>query len=472
MAGLKPLAESRVAHETWWRDFWRRSWIFATDTGPDTGAEDVTRGYVLQRYITACAGRGALPIKFNGSLFTVPTPTGWGGDPDYRRWGSGYWWQNTRLPYISLCTTGDFELFEPLFRMYAGPTLDLAQYRTRHHLGQPGAFLNECSYFWGAAFNDIYGWSRPDDLPPGINREGWHRWEFTAGYELAFMMFDYYEHTRDESFLKTTLLPFTREVLTFYDSRYPIDPAGKIVIHPAQSLETWWDCTNPMPDIAGLTSVTDRVLGLPEALVPAEDRALARRLREKMPPLPTREDNGARILAAAERYADKRNIENPELYAIFPFGLVGLGRPGLEQGIEAFQRRAERGFEGWRPDDLIAARLGLVETARTGLVQRARSKHAESRFPAFWGPNFDWVPDQDHGGVLMKTFQSMLIQTNGAAIHLMPAWPAGWDAEFRVHAPGRSTLEGTIRGGKLTRLSVSPKERRADVVPPIGQTLP
>ena len=34
-------------------------------------AETVTRGYTLQRWVSACAGRGAYAIKFNGSIFTV-----------------------------------------------------------------------------------------------------------------------------------------------------------------------------------------------------------------------------------------------------------------------------------------------------------------------------------------------------------------------------------------------------------------
>ncbi len=40
----------------------------------------VSQGYALQRYITACAGRGVYPIKFNGSLFTVPYPGRPGSD--------------------------------------------------------------------------------------------------------------------------------------------------------------------------------------------------------------------------------------------------------------------------------------------------------------------------------------------------------------------------------------------------------
>ena len=104
--------------------------------------------YHLQRFITACAGRGAYPIKFNGSLFTVP-PGPTEQDPDYRRWGPGYWWQNTRLPYISLCASGDFDLMRPLFRMYADELLPLCKYRTRLYLGHDGAYLPGVHLFLG-----------------------------------------------------------------------------------------------------------------------------------------------------------------------------------------------------------------------------------------------------------------------------------------------------------------------------------
>jgi alpha-L-fucosidase 2 len=71
----------------------------------------VTQAYALQRFINACAGRGNLPIKFNGTLFTVDEVF----DPDYRRWGGPYWLQNTRLPYWSMLASGDYDLMQPLF---------------------------------------------------------------------------------------------------------------------------------------------------------------------------------------------------------------------------------------------------------------------------------------------------------------------------------------------------------------------
>ena len=48
------------------------------------------------RQSNACGGRGALPIKFNGSIFTVDTGK---LDADFRQWGGCYWFQNTRLAY-------------------------------------------------------------------------------------------------------------------------------------------------------------------------------------------------------------------------------------------------------------------------------------------------------------------------------------------------------------------------------------
>ena len=78
------------------------------------------QSYAIQRYMTACAGRGAQPIKFNGSLFTVghdlpdgESSTEENHDPDYRAWGNSFWNQNTRLIYWPLIATGDNDLLAP-----------------------------------------------------------------------------------------------------------------------------------------------------------------------------------------------------------------------------------------------------------------------------------------------------------------------------------------------------------------------
>jgi hypothetical protein len=87
-----------------------------------------------------------------------------------------------------------------------------------------------------------------------------------------------------------------------------------------------------------------------------------------------------------------------------------------------------------------------------------------SRFPAFWGPNFDWIPDQDHGDNILTTLQFMLLQSDGRKIYLLPAWPKNWNVSFKLHAPYRTTVEGELRDGKVTSLTVTPQSRATDVV--------
>ncbi len=423
----------------------------------------VSRAYALQRYVTACAGRGGFPIKFNGSIFTVPWP-GKPGNADYRRWGPGYWWQNSRLPYLSLCAAGDFEMMRPFFRMYLDRVLPAARFRTKLYFGHGGAFMSECVYFWGDIFSESYGWKPWSERKDRLQVNPYHKYEWVGGLELVWMALDYYEYTLDKNFLRERVLPAARDILAFFDEHYGRDEKGKLLMHPAQALETWWDCTNPMPEIAGIRAVTQRLLSLPAELSTPADRSFWKKVLDEAPPLPTRKVKGETMLAPAARFALKRNIENPELYAVFPFRLVGIGEPHLDWGIRALHHRWDRGAFGWRQDDIFMACLGLAEEARKYVTARASRWNRESRFPGFFGPNYDWVPDQDHGGILMKALQFMLLQDGGRKILLLPAWPREWDVDFKLHAPYRTTLRGKWAGGKWLDLQVDPPSRRKDLV--------
>lgn len=424
----------------------------------------LSRMFALQRFITACAGRGAFPIKFNGSIFTVPAK-GAPGDADYRRWGPGYWWQNTRLPYISACANGDIEILEPLFRMYVDQHLPRHLHRTRKYFGfDNAAYYPECVMFWGDVFSESYGWTPMEEREDPLQESGWHKWEWVAGPELVWMMLEAYAHNPDEALLRKRIIPTADAVIRFFDSYYKTNDDGQLVMHPAMACETWWDCTNPMPELAGLHAITARLLALPDGAVPADKRAAWRVFAAKLAPLPVRDTPSGKALAPATRFADKRNVENPELYAVFPFRLCSFERDNRELGINALTHRWDRGSSGWRQDDIFMAYLGLTAEARKSVVSRARTSDPGSRFPAFWGPNYDWIPDQDHGGVLMKATQAMLMQTDGSPIHLLPAWPPEWDVHFKLHAPGNTTVECVVRGGKVTELTVVPESRRKDVV--------
>jgi hypothetical protein len=453
----KDPATARREHERWWDEFWTRSWIFIDSPQ----AFHVTQGYVLQRFMNACAGRGRQPIKFNGSLFTVGKPD----DPDFRRWGGpGFWFMNTRLIYWPMLAAGDFDLMMPWARMYLD-MLPLQRHRTRTHFDHSGAHYPETITFWGAEVSAHYGWTPFEQRTHPEAECSYVTYYWTCGIELTLMLWTYYTYTLDEVFAREFLLPIADAVTEFFDLHYPRDARGTIRFEPAQALETWQDATNPTPEIAGLRYVLPKLLELPAHLPIEPLRSRWRRMLDELPPIPTGQKDGRAAILPAERFDKLKNTENPELYAVFPFRLFGVGKPGLDRARDTFAARLHRSHDCWSQDDVQMALLGLTGQAKEFVTARAGpASHSDSRFPAFWNQFHDERPDMDHGGVLQLALQFMLMQCEGRQIRLLPAWPGDWDADFKLHAPYQTVVQGKVRGGRIVDLLITPESRRADIV--------
>ncbi len=189
-------------------------------------------------------------------------------------------------------------------------------------------------------------------------------------------------------------------------------------------------------------------------------------MQQQIPALPAKQVDGKRVLQPADQvFGEIKNSENPELYAVFPYRLFGVNKPDLEVGRATFEARRFKRTGGWTQDAIQAAFLGLTDSAKRLTLESFSAPTKGSRFPAFWGPNYDWIPDQDHGNVASMALQTMLMQTEGAKIVLFPSWPKDWDVEFKLHAPLNTTVEGVFKAGKLERLTVTPERRTADAIP-------
>lgn len=470
----KPLPDAYNEHLAWWKAFWDRSEIHLAETLPAnipanglSPALTISRAYALCRFMNAAGGRGAQPIKFNGSIFTVGTPE----NPDHRRWGGpGFWFQNQRLVYWPMLAAGDFDLMEPWFRMYR-EALPFAKMRCQLYFKHDGANFGETIYFWGAEASSHYGWTRPFDQRPGPLCEcPYLTYYWQNNIENIRMMLDYVEHTGDMAFARHTLMPHADEVTKFYDLHYKRDENGKIRFDPAQSLETWHTAVNPLPEIAGLGTQLPRLLALPTDLTNDDQRRRWQRMLGELPPIPTGTKEGKNVLFPAESFSREANIENPELYAVFPYPAYGLGKPDLELARDTYLLRKQKHTTCWHQDQVQSALLGLVDETRQGMIARASAaSHSTSRFPAFWNEFNDWVPDVDHGGNLQLALQLMLLQAEpgpNGKIRLLPTWPKDWDVSFKLHAPGRTTVECVYRNGRIDTLKVTPASREKDIVGP------
>jgi len=473
------IGAARSASARWWQAFWNRSWIRITGS---TDAQRVSQGFAMQRYMMAASSRGAYPVKFNGGLFTVGHDMPAGPDskdstaanhgPDFRKWGDSYWNQNNRLLYWPLLATGDWDLVQPWFNLYLN-ALPLATARTQIYDHHAGAAFIETMNFWGLPNVNDFGWDHPGDEVASR----YMRYHTQGALEVADQMLDEYAVTQDVAFARQDLVPFASAIVTYYDQQWPRDAAGKIHMAPVQSLETYQlTAVNPTPDIAGLKAILPRLLALPAALSTSAERTTwTRVLRDlppiatghtahgKIPPLGVGDADGTPVILPAAAYPKTSNVENPEDYVDFPYELYGVGKPGLKLARDTFAARLFPQDTCWGQDGPQAAVLGLTAPAEKA-ASAEFTDYGQQRFSWFWKAGHDWTPDLDNGGTGMMTLELMLMQTNGSTIRLLPAWPSDWTADFKLHAPGNTTVEGHVQDGRLTQLKVTPRNRRQDVV--------
>jgi hypothetical protein len=373
--------------------------------------------------------------------------------------------------YWPLAASGDFDLLMPWFNLYV-QDIPLVKDRTRAYFHHDGGAFVETIYFWGLPNVNDFGWDNPG---PELQSE-WMRYHIQGGLEILAEMLDYYDYTGDAFFAKNSLVPLADTVITYYDQHWKRGADGKILLSPAQSIETYQvTAVNPTPDIAGLMSTLPRLLSLPKGLSEEKDQSLWSRVLKdtppiplgrtangKLPPLGKGDPDGTPVILPAQTYDKTRNAENPELYTVFPYHLYGVGKPELDLARATYKARLFHMSHCWGQDALDAAMLGLTDAARKAVVEEL-TFYGSQQFPWFWR-KADWIPDMDDGGAGMMALQLMLMQCDGRRILLLPAWPRAWTADFKLHAPNKTIVEGHVENGKISNLRVTPRARAHDVV--------
>ncbi len=505
-ARLMDVAADWKAHRRWWSEFWKRSWITVTDnTLPpkqrgrvshegytarremtDAGAL-VAQSYNVFRYIMACQSRGRIQAKFNGGLFTQPLryhrkprmvstridEKTWISHEDDRLWGRRFTYQNQRLLYWPLLMSGDGDLMHPFFSYYRR-MLPIRKAITRAWFGHEGAYFRENLEPTGGE-RDCGRTGKPLKTPPGGNKGHgyYHSYYFTSGLETIAMMIEHAKYSGDRFFRDQVLVPFAREVLLFFDKHYPRDPDGRLRIDPGMVLETWWIAVNSAPDVSGLLHCLDELIAMKAGT--SEDIARWRRFRKEIPEVHLHEVEGRMAIAPALSWSIKKNSENGLLYPVFPFRRFGIGM-GTKNLVEWTCRHRTNpnrfGYKCWTQDQIHWAYAGNALEASEGLVYRYLNASPNCRFPLYGSEGPDSCPDFDHFGSGSTALQRMLVQEAGSKILLLPAWPANWDADFKLHLAQQTTIRGTVVDGKLLHWTIEPAARRKDVTVYEPQAIP
>lgn len=459
--------------QKWWRDYWERSFILIDKDKKESETWRTGRNYQLFRYMLGCNAYGTYPTKFNGGLFAFDpsfVDSTQVFTPDYRKWGGGtFTAQNQRLVYFPMLKSGDFDMMDAQFDFYLR-ILKNAEIRSQSYWGHDGACFTEQMENFGLPNPSEYGWKRPDYFDKGIEYNAWLEYQWDTVLEFCLMILETNAYNNNDI---TRYIPLIESCLTFFDEHYThlakrrgarsLDENGHLVLYPGTACETYKMAYNATPTIAALKVVLERLVALGNLPV---DKEKWESMLSRIPPITTRIMDGRELIAPAKLWERINNVESPQLYPVFPWRLYGIGKKDIALAINTYKYDPDmlkfRSHVGWKQDNIFAACLGLTDEAR----RLALLKMADGplRFPAFWGPGFDWTPDHNWGGSGMIGLQEMLVQTVEDKIYLFPAWPEEWNVHFKLHLTGNTTVEAELVDGKLQKLNVSPSHRLKDVV--------
>lgn len=476
--------KDRKKSRAWWNEFWQRSFVQA-----EGEPSSLARNYTLFRYMLGCNAYGAEPTKFNGGLFTfdpVYVDKEQTFTPDYRNWGGGTMTaQNQRLVYWPMLKSGDFDMMPSQFEFY-NRMLKNAELRSQFYWNHAGGCFAEQIELFGLPNFVEYGTKRPEWFDKGVDYNAWLEYEWDTVLEFCQMIL---ETNRYASADINRYFPFIESALTFFDEHYQylasrrgakkLDGEGKLILFPGSGCETYKMANNASSTIAALQTVLKTYIEIKEeaaaksgaqVVVPADTATLKwKQMLERIPEIPYRIVDGKTMIAPAKTWERINNVETPQLYPVFPwriFGVASEDKEGLKVASDTYFYDPDalkfRSSKGWKQDNIWAACLGLTEEAVR--LNKEKLSDGPHRFPAFWGPGFDWTPDHNWGGSGMIGLQEMLMQTNGNRILLFPAWPKEWNVHFKLHAPGQTVVEAELKEGKVVKLQVTPEERKKDVV--------
>jgi alpha-L-fucosidase 2 len=444
----------RAAHEVWWADFWKKSFIEI----PDKALE---QRYYLSHY---CMGSASRLAHFPPGLY------GWTLHPGIPLWGGQYY--------------NNYNFFAPFYGLYAANHLEQAApcndgVLDALELGRAWA-LRTCGFDSGILL--------PVNMNPyGIEAGGiTHRQRSNAAYACVPLASTWYA-TYDTGFAKRAY-PFVREVAIFWE-RYLVLENGRYVDkgdavceemgHPA-NVPVPSDDINPVQSLALIRQALTLALDMSATLGVDRERHekwnhilahlsdyptctvgdLPKGSRVQLPKTP--ETRALPIFRYTESGRAWQNDNAVGIQHIFPGNGIGLGvRPDLLDrarnqikvmgrwidlnGCNSFYPAAVR--VGHDPDDILKNLRHWVDTASPNGM-RADNKHGTEQF-----------------SVVPSTLQEMLLQSFDGTLRLFPNWPKDKDARFgTLRARGAFLVSAQLKSGVVSGVTIFSEKGRDCVV--------
>lgn len=318
---------------------------------------------------------------------------------------------------------------------------------------------------------------------------------FAATAKVAFLFWQRFEFTQDKDWLKQRAYPMLRGAVEFY-RHHPLvseGPDGRIHIAGANNSEPVRGARDTNEDLSAMRGVTAALIRAAAILdVDSSERTVWQAFIDRLAPLPTTGEphalgydparlatfsagRGPAVFAMPDRLGPDPNSMPTWFFDLCTVEardatLYALARATFEALLDAHGPHTPGWNGGLSKLPIAAAMLGDRECVRALLPVQMNAAPFEGRpIAAKWQPLRNRLNlgegahalSAQHLGRAAEALHLALLQSNPPApgetpiLHLFPAWPSAWDAEYRLHARGGFIVEAMIRSGKIAGITLA-----------------
>ena len=444
--GKHRLVSIRKAHETWWKEYWEKSYVSIPDP-------DIERQYYVSLYgMASCSRDPDFPPPLFGTWITKEPPS-WMGDYHLN--------YNHMAPYYGLYSANRLEQAKPYYAPLLA-SIPRGKYYSEAVTGIPEGILLPVGIGplgiettrWSASL----GRNHPDWLESGNIQSGGMFWgqKSNSAYAVANLAMHFYR-TWDKDFAGS-VYPFVKGVATFWENYLTLE-GDRYVIYDDAIHEGTIGTMNPILSLGMVRLVMDTACDMSEYLgVDADRRETWKDRRDHLATFPLQERDGRTVFRYTERGVDWWPDNTLGIQHIYPAGQVGLASdPGMlevaRNTVDAMGRWLD--FNGTNSFYPAAVRVGYPADSIL-LHLHEYSLHTYNNGFQYGNPH-----GTENWSTVPNTINEMLCMGHQGIVQIFPVWPRSLDASFhQIRAEGAFLVSSSLRGGVVGEVTIVSEKGR------------